>query len=67
MAFHCVGTGVPWVSLPGPTSVPSYVQARWHREHSANFECAVGASPVSSALANVFGELVQTNCDSRVL
>ena len=38
------GTGVPWVSLRGPTSVPSDAQAR-----------AVSASPVvSSALANAF-------------
>ena len=28
---HCVGTGVPWMSLPGPTSVPSDAQAGWHR------------------------------------
>ena len=33
---HCVGTGVPWVSLPGHTSVPSDAQAEWHRGQSAN-------------------------------
>ena len=27
--------GVPWVSLLGPTSVPSDAEARWHREQSA--------------------------------
>ena len=32
----CVGTGVPWVSLTGPTSVPSYAQTGWHRGQSAN-------------------------------
>ena len=35
-AFLHRGTGVPWMSLPGPTSVPSDAQARWHREQSAN-------------------------------
>ena len=45
-------------SLPGPTSVPSDAQARWHRKQSANPVCAVGASPVvSSAQANVFVSL----------
>ena len=38
-AFLCRGTGVPWVSLPGPTSVPSDAQAGWHREQSANPSC----------------------------
>ena len=33
---HAVGTGVPWVSMPGPTSVPSDAQAGWHRGQSAN-------------------------------
>ena len=50
-----VGTGVPWVSMPGPTSVPSDSQAGWHREQSANTVREVGASTVvSSAFANVF-------------
>ena len=30
------GPSVPWVSLPGPTGVPSDAQAGWHREQSAN-------------------------------
>ena len=52
------GTGVPWVSLPGPTSVPSDAQAGGHREQSANPVPAVSASPVvSPALANVFVRL----------
>ena len=38
---HFVGTGVPWVSLPGPTSVPFDAQAGWHRGQSAN-PCVVG-------------------------
>ena len=33
---HSVGTGVLWVSMPGPTSVPSDAQAGWHRGQSAN-------------------------------
>ena len=33
---HCAGTGVPWVSLPGTTSVPADAQAGWHRRQSAN-------------------------------
>ena len=37
--LHFVGTGVPWVSLPGPTSVPSDAQAGWHRGQSANPLC----------------------------
>ena len=36
------GPSVPWVSLPGPTGVPSDAQAGWHREQSANpCGCAV--------------------------
>ena len=30
------GPIVPWVSLPGPTGVPSDAQAGWHQEQSAN-------------------------------
>ena len=45
---HCVGTGAPWVSLPGPTSAHSDAQGGWHREQNANPVCAVGASPVVS-------------------
>ena len=37
--LHFGGTGVPWVSLPGPTSVPSDAQAGWHRGQSANPLC----------------------------
>ena len=33
---HCVGTGVPCVSLPGPTSVVFDAQAGWHRGQKAN-------------------------------
>ena len=52
---HCMGTGVPWVSLPRPTSVPSDAQAGRRREQSANSVREVGASPVvSSASANVY-------------
>ena len=52
------GTGVPWVSLPGPTSVPSDAQAGGHREQSTNPVRAVRASPVvSSELANAFVRL----------
>ena len=35
-ASPLLGTGVQWVSLPGPTSVPSDTQARWYRGQSAN-------------------------------
>ena len=35
-AFLRRGTGVPWVSLSGTTSVPSGAQAGWRREQSAN-------------------------------
>ena len=53
--LHCVGTGVPGVSLPGHTSVPSNAQAGWHREQSANPVREVGASTVVlSSIANVF-------------
>ena len=53
--LHYVGTGVPWVSLLGPTSVPSDAQAGWHREQSANPVREVGASTaVLSSFANVF-------------
>ena len=34
--LRCSGPSVPWVSLPGPTGVPSDAQAGWHREQSAN-------------------------------
>ena len=51
---HNVDTGVPWVSLPGPTSVPSDAQAGWLREQSANPVREVGASTVVfSSIANV--------------
>ena len=38
------GPNVPWVSLPGPTGVPSDAKARWHREQSANllWLCFIG-------------------------
>ena len=41
---RCSGPSVPWVSLPGPTVVPSDAQAGWHREQSANplWLCCVG-------------------------
>ena len=43
------------MSLPGPTSVPSDAQARWHLEQSANPVREVGASTVVlSSFANVF-------------
>ena len=52
---HYVGTGVPWVSLPGPTSMPSDAQAGWHREQSAKPVREVCASTVVlSSFANVF-------------
>ena len=38
-ASHFVSTGVPWVSLLGPTSVPSDAQAGWHRGQSAKPLC----------------------------
>ena len=58
-AFLRGSTGVPWVSLLGPTSVPSDAHARWRRERSANPVCAVGASPVVlSSFANVLVILV---------
>ena len=37
--LHFVGTDVPRVSLPGPTSVHSDTQARWHRGQSVNPLC----------------------------
>ena len=53
--LHYVGTDVPWVSLPGLTSVPSDAQARWHREQSANPVREIGASiVVLSPFANAF-------------
>ena len=52
------GTGVPWVSLLGPTSVLTDAQAGWHREQSANRVRAVSASPVVlSQTSNVFVSL----------
>ena len=32
----CVGTGVPWMTLPGSAGVPSNARAGWHRRQSAN-------------------------------
>ena len=57
------GTGAPWVTLPGPTSVPSDAQEGWHREQNANPVRAVGASPVVlPSFANVFVILVSVTC-----
>ena len=38
------GPSVPWVSLPGPTGVPSDAHKGWHREQSANplWLCSIG-------------------------
>ena len=43
---HVVGIGVPWVSLPGSTSVPSNAQAGWHRGQTADPCVVVVASCV---------------------
>ena len=56
--LHCVHTGVPRVSFTGPTGVPSYAQAGWHRRQSANpllaaadcaASCAVYATIITRA------------------
>ena len=36
MLYCRLGPSAPWVSLPGPTGVPSGTQAGWYRGHSAN-------------------------------
>ena len=41
---------VPWVSLPGPTGVPTDTQAGWHRGQSANpylLHCCTAAALLS--------------------
>ena len=60
---HCVGTGVPWVSLPGPTSVPSGAQAGWHRGQSANTVLCLCLCCV--VVARAFDNLELWSCDYR--
>ena len=50
---HCVGAGVPWVSMPGPTSVPSVAQAGWHRGQSANSVLCLCCVVVARAFDNL--------------
>ena len=50
---HGVGTGVPWVSMPGPTSVPSDAQAGWHRGQSANSVLCLCCVVVARAFDNL--------------
>ena len=49
---HRVGTGVPWVSMPGPTSVPSDARAGWHRGQSANSVLCLCPSTIWNYTAN---------------
>ena len=63
-ASRCSGPSVPWVSLPGPTGVPSNAQAGWHREQSANplWLCCVGTYDVDIVHTCMFQAHLLDSC-----